>query len=637
MTSPNPSPPSTLPYCALAGLIMAYGWGYRGTVGHEAGAMVPGAMLGLALALGSGRTDWHRRSAVVGLFAAAGFAWGGSLSYMEQTLYALSDSFPDVLFGYTMLVFLGGIWAGIGGGAIGLALTEPRSELEKYARLFTLTAAVFLLVYLYLFFNTDHRENLETFTVRHFHDGDWLPALLVLILSGFYWAARPKDRSATLLFLTGAAAWWIGYLVLTKFGGLRLGPLHRSESWGGVLGILVALIIHLHRRHNRAAVMTALYGILGGGIGFAAAVFLRHPLAVQWGPIAAWPPMPQWRIAEDLFGLFMGVALALGSLRLLRGGLRRPSEDVPRAPLDVYSVFAILIGLLWVNFRRHFAPSLALYESERGGAMLGLPLWGWYVVGGAFATAPVLLGLRLYLRGDRTLVPATAYGKGSAIALVLAAATVVGYNFHETPRLSSMVGHLVLWVPAFLACCLIVQLSPGAERADPPSGEAAIGPDDPSWRPGRGYWMLWGATPIFLLAITAGSLAMQEGPHEMGRKRFGPDAYWRQTARLVGEWRAIGLAQSLGGPTPEGHSPPVVTMEFDSYRNVSIGLPSGERVENSHRWFLKNQYNWLHWHSKAEGHPERAEVPLQFREGRLYIAWPPDRQDEGYLVLERVE
>ena len=33
-------------YCALAAVAMAYGWGYRGTVGHEAGAMVPGALLG---------------------------------------------------------------------------------------------------------------------------------------------------------------------------------------------------------------------------------------------------------------------------------------------------------------------------------------------------------------------------------------------------------------------------------------------------------------------------------------------------------------------------------------------------------------------------------------------------------------
>ncbi len=68
---------TSMKYCALAAIAMAYGWAYRGTVGHEAGAMIPGALLGLVLCLGSGRLDWHRRAAVVGLFAAVGWAWGG--------------------------------------------------------------------------------------------------------------------------------------------------------------------------------------------------------------------------------------------------------------------------------------------------------------------------------------------------------------------------------------------------------------------------------------------------------------------------------------------------------------------------------------------------------------------------------
>ena len=49
-------------YPALAAVLMAYGWGYRGTVGHEAGAMVPGALLGLALCLGSGRQGQECRT-----------------------------------------------------------------------------------------------------------------------------------------------------------------------------------------------------------------------------------------------------------------------------------------------------------------------------------------------------------------------------------------------------------------------------------------------------------------------------------------------------------------------------------------------------------------------------------------------
>jgi len=138
--------------CLLAAFAMAYGWAYRGTVGSEPGATVPGALLGLTLCLGSGRHDWRRRVAVAGLFGAIGWAWGGSLSYMEQTFYTLSGSFPDVLYGYSMLFFLGALWAGIGGGVLGLALTEPISVLEGLIRPFTAVCAAFLVSYLCLFF-----------------------------------------------------------------------------------------------------------------------------------------------------------------------------------------------------------------------------------------------------------------------------------------------------------------------------------------------------------------------------------------------------------------------------------------------------------------------------------------------------
>jgi hypothetical protein len=142
-------------YCLLSAFAMSYGWVYRGSVGHEAGAMVPGALLGLMLCVGSGRADWHRRAVVVGLFGAAGWAWGGSVSYMEHTFYMFSDSFIDIYYAYAMIFFIAALWAGCG--------------------------------------------------------------------------------------------------LLTQVLGLRLAPLHRSESWGGILGVLITLIIYLIRKNNYAA------------------------------------------------------------------------------------------------------------------------------------------------------------------------------------------------------------------------------------------------------------------------------------------------------------------------------------------------------------------------------------------------
>ena len=626
--------PNPLVYYALAGFIMAYGWGYRGTVGHEAGAMVPGALLGLALCLGSGRLDWHRRAAVAGLFAAIGWAWGGSLSYMEQTFYTLSDSRLDVLYGYTMLFFLGGLWAGVGGGILGLALTEPRSELERLIRPFTAICAVFFAVYLYFFCMPEHAEANETFTVRHFHDGDWLSATITLVVSAAYWLLRPKDRPAAALFFWSALAWWFGYLGFTKFGGLRLGPLHRSESWGGLVGVLLVLMFYLIRRRNRAALMLSLYGILGGGMAFAFAVFIRHPLIVQWGPFqGSWP---QWRVAEDSFGFFMGLAIALGAHRLIRGGLTPPQEDTPRPPLDVYAVFVMLIALNWINFRRHAKPWLTPSNASDAAPFLGISGWGWYVIIGALVTAPLLCILNHYRHGDRQVAPRSAFGKGAVVTLLLIWVTVAGFTLRETPSPAHMMRQLLLWVPAAVASCVLLSYTQAAQHATVPV-EASVAPSDPKWRVGIRYGLLWMVLPVFLLGLTHLSMAMQEEPLDgIGRKRFGPDAYWRKTARLQGAWRVVGMAQGLGDAELRPSELAFTHLAFDPYRNVTATSPAGDTVD-AHRWFLKNQYTWLDWHAKDAKHPERAEVPLQFRGQRLFIAWPPDKQDEGYLVFERVQ
>ena len=620
--------PSLLYYCALAAFTMAYGWGYRGTVGHEAGAMIPGALLGLVLALGSGRTDWYRRAAVAGLFGAIGWAWGGSLSYMEQTLYALSASFPDVLYGYAMLFFLGALWAGVGGGVLGLAFTEKRSELESLMRPFAAVCALFLLSYFYLFFFPQQAEVYETISGRMFHGTVWLAAILTAVASGAWWLWKPKDRPASALIFQGAIAWWVGYLAFTRFGGLRLGPLHRSEGWGGIVGVLVVLIVYLVRRKNRAALMLALYGLVGGGLAFAVAVFLRHPFAVHWGPFQG--AYPQWRIAEDSYGFLMGLAIALGALRLVRGGLQPPEEDTPRAPLDAYAGFVILLGLNWMNFRRHVAPQLELGRKLNLTGPLGLPGWAWLVFGGAVVSLPVLYLLNRYRKGDRELFPQSSFGKGALLALFLLWVTVAAYYVHDANAVAAISGLLLLWVPAAVATWLILVTRPSSAPVT-----AGVPPSDPRWCVGVRYWLWWAAAPVVLVVISVLSCAMQDGPLAgMGRKRFGPDAYWRQAARLMGAWKAVGRADSLESGTVTPAALPITRFEFGADRDVATTLANGT-VDHSSVWFRKNQYIWLRWQGKRGKGLESMETPLEFRGLRLYVAYPPGSKETGFLVFER--
>ena len=53
-------------------LAMSVGWGFRGNYGHEYGAMVPGALVAMAICLASWREDWYRRIAYFGVFGALG-------------------------------------------------------------------------------------------------------------------------------------------------------------------------------------------------------------------------------------------------------------------------------------------------------------------------------------------------------------------------------------------------------------------------------------------------------------------------------------------------------------------------------------------------------------------------------------
>jgi hypothetical protein len=67
-------------FLLLTGLSLSIGWGIRGQFGHEYGAAMAGSLGCLAVAILSGRQDWHRRAAYFAMFGGIGWAIGGSMS-----------------------------------------------------------------------------------------------------------------------------------------------------------------------------------------------------------------------------------------------------------------------------------------------------------------------------------------------------------------------------------------------------------------------------------------------------------------------------------------------------------------------------------------------------------------------------
>jgi hypothetical protein len=645
-------------FCLLGALTMAFGWGYRGTVGHEGGAMPAGGMLGMAICLLSGRLDWQRRAAVAGLLTAVGFAWGGSISYMEHPKYVLTDSFPDVLYGYVMLFFLGGIWAGIGGAMLGMALTMPRSKLFMFVGPFTAISIAYLATYLFYFVFPERKEAIDLYVARNWHDGEFVAALTALIVSAVYWIVRPKERPATAFIFWCTVGWWVGYGGLTKIGGIELAPPGRSEAWGGVLGILVATIIYLVCWRNFAALLLCLFGIVGGGLGFSAAVFLRHPVELQVGLLKKYDYLVPWKVAEEGYGFFMGIALALGALALLRGGLKAPEEDVPSKPLDVYAVFGLLIALMWINLKKAPMTWLHRYHSVPDDPVLGISPWLWYFAGGCMFTGVGLYALYLYYHDRLPITPSTAYGKATLVFLFLVWMPLVGAFIEQQgdpePRKKLLVA-MSFWVMASLSTWIVLAHSKYGLVATVPTN-AVTGPDNARWRPGRNFWIACAMAPLLLVTFTASSMAMQydvdeagnavagPSPRGINRLRFGPNAYWRLVEELKGTWKPLGMVARDGDTDVIDQSVPFKQITFGEDNDVKVTMLDGSVEENVHRWWPAGAWLEIRWYSKGANHPEKGDSKLVFKDHRLYFGWPHPKASEGegkkgfknYLYLERV-
>jgi hypothetical protein len=644
--------------CTLAAVVMAYGWGFRGTTGGTRGAMAAGAMLGMALCLGSHRPDWQRRTAVAGLFGAVGWAWGGTFSYMEQTFYTVTDSFPDVLYGYSCLFLLGGLWAGIGGAILGLTFTLPRSQLQRFVGPFVAILLTFYLVPRFLSF-ADLSDPIRRFVTVHLPNANVFPPFLVVVVCGIYALVRPKERAESALFFACGLAWWVGYLSLIKVGGLALGPPYRLESWSGILGVLVMLIVYLVRQRNRAALMLCFYGIGGGGLAFALAVFVHHPIRVLWGPFAAWGGAMAWKIAEESFGLFMGLAIALGMARLIRGGLAPAVEDKSSRNLDVFAGFFMLVVVLWRNLDQAPIAWLYRFETVSKGPVAGLMTMTWFTIAGLILSALVIYGLYQYWHGTLSIAPPTPYGKGTLLLLLLIWTTFIAGSAKFFPSGGGR-GFLLVTLSFVLLCAIATAML--LSRRDAPADAkeyvtANAPPTDSRWNVGAKYGLVWASVPLVLLCITSLSLAMQDGPADRARLRFGPNAYWREALSIIGRWEVQGFVASAGktakGSVGEGSGsgfdPGLAqatltereiefqTIEFKRDHRVSLSLSTGEEVSNAHGWRHSNSRLWLMWHSRDGNTDRRASIHMTLLDGRLYIPWPSDVIREGYLALERQE
>ncbi|MBM4024711.1 MAG: hypothetical protein FJ280_04795 [Planctomycetes bacterium] len=496
----------------LAGLAMSLGWGIRGDYGHEAGAMIPGALLGLSICLASGREDWWRRASVMGMAGAIGWAFGGQMSYGRIIGYTASASLLDVFYGYGCLFVIGGLWAGIGAAVLALAVTQPAAYLERFARPLVALGLVWLALGLSgLTASLSDRWSLN--------DTDWIGALSALAVAGACALLFPSDRSACALIAILAGGWWAGYLVLTAVLGLHLTP-PRSDNWAGCVGLFAALLAYLRRRRDRTAGMLAGYGLLIGGLGFVLGDFVNMLGRAQWGPIGCHEVLQgldYWKWMEQLFGLIMGLGLSAVFLGRVGPRLTFPAHEGDTRRLRTVALVFLLIVMMWSNLFKNATNWIS--RSQIPQDLFGLPAAWWLLATGGLLTAGMIVALVQHRRARLPLVPPTDLGRAQLLFLLVLWVPTLGAFTQALPGMAGrgvFAVHLSFWLTAGL-CSLLVVNSPGRVQAGTFARHAA---SDESWRLGRRYWWALLAIPIILYVLAQWTLASHAGPLPGSQVRF---------------------------------------------------------------------------------------------------------------------
>lgn len=242
----------------LAALAMGLGWGIRGQFGHESGAMVPGAMVGFALALAAAADP--ATALRLGALGALGCAVGGAMTY-GQTVGLVLDRPRQKSLGWGLLglAVKGGGWIGLTGAVITL-ITWPAGN-----------AAVLLAV---------------------------MSAAAMLGVAGLNRPHNPPERLPRIYF------------------SRRDDAKPRPEVWGGVWLALGVGAAAFSLGGPAGGLELIAGGIVGGAVGFALGGLLQYA-GRHHRPLGEWgrTNVDWWKVMEVSFGACAGLGLAVGWAR----------------------------------------------------------------------------------------------------------------------------------------------------------------------------------------------------------------------------------------------------------------------------------------------------------------------------------
>lgn len=491
----------------LAALAMSVGWGWRGDYGHEAGAMVPGALLGLAIALTSGREDWVKRASLFAFLGAIGWAFGGQMSYGIVIGYTAHSSFPDVLYGYACLFVIGALWGAIGAGILALAITEPRSALEQF---------VGPLVCFYLVLTG---LNLSGVTERlsgrwALHDSDWVIATAALLVAVIYGFLRPSARKACTFIAVLAGGWWLGLIIFALLLNLRMTP-PRSDNWAGCVGLWIALMLYHYRTQNRIALQLSLVGLLAGGIGFAVADWVNMAGRAKWGLIGSSETLralDSWKWMEQLFGLIMGLGVAIGFSRIAKHSVS-PEEDQVPGRLRAVALWFLLIVMPWENLHKNVQTwTEGNYLAE---GLFGFSPQQWIFLVAVLLSLLIALVIWQYHQNGLPMISTDAFGRAQMLFLLVLWIALVADFTRALPGMKSkgvLFVHLTFWLTALACTFIVLRLRQDAT--------ITIQSESLTWQLNWKFGLSWALIPLLIFVLARLSVRMHTEPLPGSHLRF---------------------------------------------------------------------------------------------------------------------
>jgi hypothetical protein len=359
----------------LVGLSLSIGWGIRGNFGHEYGAMIPGVLASLAAVLLSEREDWHRRAVFFTFFAALGWSFGGSISYMQVIGYTHSGHSASILYGFACLFVIGFAWAAMGGAGAALPAILDRERLTQFfvplTTVFAAWVAQDLVVAKWFPEDPAFRQN----SPLYWFDTDWLAALVAIIAVLALALVRRRIDFASSLILHMALGWWIGFLVLVNLLGLRMTP-PRGDNWAGCLGMVAGMWVFFYRQRLHGLTFASLVCGFIGGFGFATANALKLA-GIATGGNTNWHSL-----LEQTYGFINGLGLAVALFWLARRAPRLTEEPPVRTWTESYGAGFVLLVITDLNLSKN--PEAWVKAKAMPESLYGLSAQAWF--GLAFAT-----------------------------------------------------------------------------------------------------------------------------------------------------------------------------------------------------------------------------------------------------------